>query len=349
MTTADTISDPLGYWTEALDCVKNGRKTPPMTDGKPQEGCYRMREIKDGPWLPVYIYSDDGALECLVNGDPATHKINRVWNSCAKHPIDGQAYQDRIDTGVWPGEVAPPDAVGSVPGDNAPPAAEDPIDVLLTKRIDEAKDWIAKTPVESDEAANEAANRVAELRRLKGLVVEKHETEKKPHWDKCKEVDDRYLPLVRDNPKEPGRVVVAIRFILAKMAAWEDKKKAAAAAAAKAEQDRLAAQQAAIDKATAAARSAVAEHGAELRDSAPVPPVVPPPPQPAKASYGGITGRKISPQIRVVAVIEDQDKCYAHFRDNPLVQELLLKLSQKCVDMKMPVPGVTSREETVMR
>lgn len=340
------MTDPHAYWMEALDASMKGRKLPPIIDGQPQEGCYRIREIKDGPWLPVYIYrdEDDGALVCLVNGEIATHRINRVFNSCAKHPISGLTYQDRIDTGAWPGEAVPT-ARGSIEGDNAATVADDPIDVLLTKRLDDAREWIAKTEINSDETAEEAANRVGELRALRAKTIAVHRAEKAPHLEAGRIVDERYQPLIKDG----GRVDQAIKYVLGKLAVWESKKKAAAVAAQKAEQERLAAQQAAIDKATAAARNAVAEHGADLRESAPVPPVVPPPPQPAKASYGGITGRKISSQVKVVAVIEDQDKCYAHFRDNPSVKECLQKLAQKMVDIEQPVPGVTTREETVMR
>lgn len=347
MTAAGTINEDtfFDHWELAKAALKVGSKMPPITDGKPQGGCYRTREIKDGPWLPVYIYIEDGAIVCRLNDEVATHKINRIWNSCAKHPIEWDAYEARIDTGAWPGEAAPTERAAEI-GDNAPPATEDPIDVLLGKRIDDAAVWISKTPIDSEEASEEAANRVGELRALKAKAVAAHEIEKAPHLKAGRAVDERYQPLI----KTGGRADAAVKYILGKMNAFVDAQKEKARKTEQEEKDRLAAIEAVTQKATDAARNAVAEHGAGLREpTAPVPPVAPPPTPPAKASFGGVTGRKISQQTKTVAVIEDQDKCYQHFRDNPAVQQCLQDLAQKRVNIQQPVPGVTTREETVMK
>lgn len=339
------------YWDAALIAVENGTPLPPIQDGKPLKGFYRTRVMKGGPWLPVAIYRDAGRMVVLVN-EIESQDPNKTWLGCARHPIAYKTYEHRIEFGVWPDEASAEPREAAI-GDNAPPA--DPVDVVLARELDAVSAWIKITPINSDEAAEEAGRKVEELRKLKTRVEELHATEKKPHWDKCKEIDDKYMPLIRDTPTNPGRAVVAIKFVLTKINDWFDFTKAEAKriadeAARETERQRLIEE--ATQRATAVAQEAVAgQRGTEGLDPPPMPIVPPPPPvPPPKLAVGGTIGSKITQRTKPVAMFdgeEGQDKCYAHFKGHPDVAELLLKLAQKQVNMKMTVPGIKVKDTTV--
>lgn len=331
------------YWTAACAAVTNSTPLPPITDGKPQAGYYKMRQIKGGPWLPVAIFRDAGRLVVLIGDDEAKNS-NQAWISCASHPISYEIYQSRIESGAWPGGRSDPGARDAVIGDNA--AATETIEHALPREVDAVKAWLEQTAIDTDDLAEEAGNRVGELRKLKSRATEAHEAEKEPHLKAGREVDARYLPSIK-------RADAAIKYLLDKINAFADKKIAAARKAAQAEADRLAAIRAVEEKAVASARAAAGRQEGGDEGSVPqaLTPTAPPPPAmvPPKLAFGGAVGSKVSQRAVAVAVIEDIDRCFQHFRDNPLVVECLQKLAQKMIDAKMAVPGVVTVEKTVTR
>lgn len=104
--------DAYRTWYELL----RGRK-PPLHDGVPQCGFYKMRLAKGGPMVPVAIFlrqvidKETGELiepeeiVCLVNGRP--DDAQRTWNWCCKNPITEAEYRHHEKHGRWAEENAP--------------------------------------------------------------------------------------------------------------------------------------------------------------------------------------------------------------------------------------------------
>ena len=82
--------------------------TKPININEPQEGFYRRRLVRGGPWVPARIWweygevdqesghkMDDDVLHCLVNGrrrDPY-----REWLWLAKEPITEAEFNFMVD------------------------------------------------------------------------------------------------------------------------------------------------------------------------------------------------------------------------------------------------------------
>ena len=58
------MSDAYQFWRDSL-----AGKKPEIHADAPQAGRYRMRRFKDGPYLPVAIFPQDGALKAAVERD----------------------------------------------------------------------------------------------------------------------------------------------------------------------------------------------------------------------------------------------------------------------------------------
>lgn len=351
-------SNPYTYWETACVAVRKGLPLPIMTDGKPEFGFYWICKVKDGPKLPVAIFADEDETIITIDGMPilaAEH--NKTWLICARHPVDYETFLARQETGQWPGLIQ--EAASLESGSNSGPALDEtPYDILV-RELESARTWIKETAIDSDVKADECANKARELQRLKSLVKEMHEIEKAPHLARSREVDDKYLPLIRDESKtqDAGRATQAIKYLFARVNDWIEKKKAAAA-----EQERL--KKEAEDNAIAAAAAERQKQIEAQGPDTPLPPQPasppPPPPTPApaseKLSFGGLAGNRARQRTTHRAVFEgktpeeisaSRDKCYQHFREHPDVTEVLLKLSQAIIKAKMPPPpGIVTSEET---
>lgn len=358
--------DPWAYWKAACEAVRKKLPLPPMTDGKPDIGFYWICKIKDGPKLPVAIFYDQDDLIITIDGVAIPQsEHNKTWTICARHPVEYRGVYDvREKTGKWPFELEAPEADQAI-GSNSPPADEalTPYEVLV-KSLDDVKVWIEANKLDSDAAADSYADKARELQRLKSLVKEMHEAEKAPHWAKCKEIDDKYLPLVREETRtqEAGRATKAIQYLFGRVDAWIEAKREAAR---KAEADRQAELKRKADEAIAIAKKLQAESpsgqdghvpSTPLPEAPASPPASPvPPPEPEKYTYGGLAGNRYSGKKKKPTAILDgatpeeilaaQDKLYQHFRDHPDVRETLMKLAQAIVKAKMPAPPGTHVEE----
>src|SRR2546423_1038686 len=68
------------------------------------------------------------------------------------------------------------------------------------------------------------ASRVAEIRKLRAVVVVAHAEEKRPHLEQCRDIDAHYQPLIKDG----GRADNAIKFLLGKVTDYLNRKRSAA-------------------------------------------------------------------------------------------------------------------------
>lgn len=75
---------------------------PPVHEGEPQAGWYKMRRTKGGPWVPVKIWVEQEVDEIGELSAPETVRAlaiaepvdpARVWISAARNPISRQQYE----------------------------------------------------------------------------------------------------------------------------------------------------------------------------------------------------------------------------------------------------------------
>lgn len=171
------------WWRDALRGVFGA-----ITEASPQSGFYRCAGE------PVAIWREGADIYCVIGSEYADRDPAETWLKCAKFPVSEDAYQARIETGKWPGDVAPANAA---PGHNNPPAIAHEALSLET-----AEQWLAGHPSISDQvAADEAANMRAALLEMSKQADGAREKEKAPHMASCRQIDAKWAPHVR-RPKE---------------------------------------------------------------------------------------------------------------------------------------------------
>jgi hypothetical protein len=323
--TTATPQEFFAYHRDALD-----GKNPPIIDGKPQGGTYRMRTVRDGPFVPVMIDLDGVNIVIEVDGKRIPEAdYGRVWSFCAKHPVEPEDLFYRLDHGVWPGEDAPP-AKGSLPGDNAPPEDVD-LPTQLREKIEAAAAWLKKigNKIADRQTMEALANRIAGIRQIKTATEKAQKAECEPLYRVYKDAYAKYDPAIKDADK----VLKALIRVGEEYAERERREQA--------ERERAAAEAARQAEAAEAARRAGAEPAAETAPTNVVPLTTPAPPTaPPKQSYGGAVGRKLGVKSKKVARIVDQDAVYQFHKTDPEVVTLLAKLAQRCVDAGVTCPGV---------
>jgi hypothetical protein len=77
----------------------------PIHDGMPEPGWYRMRAVKNGPWLPVHIFFnqviDDETGELAEPEDLRAERMGRavdpvaIWTYC--QPISREAFDALVE------------------------------------------------------------------------------------------------------------------------------------------------------------------------------------------------------------------------------------------------------------
>lgn len=92
------MSDEFDWYRRAI----NG-DNPPIHAEVPQSGYYRLRDGRDGPWLPVCIWiGKSGAQVCRVDEEMRDPKSVWVW--VARHPMPKDDVVTRFKSGRWPSE-----------------------------------------------------------------------------------------------------------------------------------------------------------------------------------------------------------------------------------------------------
>lgn len=312
------------YWRAGLRGAK-----PQAHPDDPQTGFYRGRKEKGGPLLPIAYWFEDGALICTRGGSVVPENEARaMWQWCCTNFVEKSVFDAVSAGGQWPdidATVAAALEKRDGIGGNNPPS--DPAEILKEEIESAAKGVAEYAKIADDETQKKAQTLRSRLLELSGDADKKREAEKAPHLAKTREVDAKWMPLVKLSKELADKVRAA-------MSAYETEKlKAERAAAAKAEAERRAHEEAA--RAAAAANE-------------PAPPPPPPPPAPAAtapAPIKGAAGRAATVKLVKVATVTDQDAVYAYCRTHPEVVNLLAQLAQRAVDAGRDVPGVSVEEE----
>lgn len=318
------------WWSLAL----TGQKVEINAD-EPKSGFYKLKKSKDGPWLPVMIRLHEGVLRCRVGNDSDVNPHD-IWTYCAGNPVTKDAAAYAFKHGYWEGD-------DPTIGDNSK-------NVSLVEQLQEYVSatlaWLKGRKIEDKKTADQAANRRAEVLRLKKLVEKEWDEKAEPHDTALKAFKKVY-----DAPvKEAETANVMLRNAATEFARIEEKRL----------KDEQAAKYAAELKAAEEARKAVeAQRAKQIADdpiaalTSPEPELPmtfmpPPPPEPAKLKLGGQVGRVSGLKSYYEAEITDHKAALAHYANHPDVVELIQKLAKadsKASKGTAQIPGVRCYED----
>ena len=91
----------------------------PIHDSDPRAGWYKMRRVRNGPWLPVTVWwhtaerdeaghrLEDEGYRCEIDGSPACPY--RIWTYVAGHPIAEAEFTRLSALRQWADDHAPDD------------------------------------------------------------------------------------------------------------------------------------------------------------------------------------------------------------------------------------------------
>lgn len=317
------FADEYGWYFAALR-----GEHPPIHDGEPESGFYRIKWGKSGKLLPVAIWRDDGQVLARV-GDRMAQHPDEIWLGCARAPITEEVYRAVLAGQPWPDEPPAP------AGHNEPPVSDDPREQIAHEFSSEAEiaGPFLRTPIETADQADQAGVWADRLTKLARRAEEHHKVEKRPHLDAGRAVDDRWRDVITDIRELATKLKRHVEpFLVAQKRAEEER-----ARKAREEADRLAREAAeAARKAKAANDQEAAEKARELQrqaaeaDKASI----------VKNASAGRTGARVSVRTEKRAKIVDYAACLQALSDHPDVKALVEQLAQRAVRAGMPLAGV---------
>lgn len=323
------MTDVWHYWREAL-----AGKMPPIDANTPQCGFYRKRDGRGGAWVPVMIRFDtDGTLRCRVGND-SNADPHDVWTWCAANPISQADAKHAFATGTFPGDV-PVAGIGDNSGN-----------LSLADQIREyaaqALAWMRKSGIKDKTSADMASNYRAELLRLKKEADAQRETEKRPHDEAAKAVQQKWKPLIDEATDAAEELRAGLttwmtaeerRLAAERQEKWEAERRAADAARKEAEAQR--------------AKMMADDPIQALTSPEPETPPAPPPPEPVKVNAGGQRGRASGLRTVTRYVVTDHAAALAFFASSEDVKMIVAKLAERAAKAGVDVPGVTKQIEKV--
>jgi hypothetical protein len=323
------MNKPVDQWAWWRNAVAT-KTVEEIHDGEPRSGFYRNRRKGEmAKAVAFWIDTKSGAQRCQVNGeDVDEQKAMEIWPYAAKEPITHEMFKVFADTGKWPdmdeSAMATLPGQREVMGNNNPPT--DPL-TILTEQIESAKAGISQyANIDSDEKSAAAQSLRSRLLELGGDADKKRETEKKPHWDAGKAVDQKWKPLVDMAQNGANALRDALR-------GWEREK-----------DRRLAAANLEVMRKAQEDAAKAAKEGKPLP-----PPPAPPPPPPVAAPIKGAYGRAASVRMVNVVTVTDYLAVFHAFKARAELQEFLHKMAKASIDAGHEVPGTTVTKEKDVR
>lgn len=306
------MSNDYTWWQNALKGEKQA-----VHDGDPKAGFYRVRNGKDGPWVPVAIWQDDAGQWVAVRNGKTVSALD-IWTWVCRYPVTHESYQAAVDGKGWPDDapvVAPAPGAGS----NLP---EDPFERLkLQIEAEKAEvETFLKTPITDQTTADQAASWSVRIAGLAKDAEDLRVAEKKPFDNLANAVQAKWKPLVDLGNSLKTKLKNHLTPFLVEQ-----------------ERQRVAAQRAEEEK----RRAEEAERAGV--DATPAPTSA----APAKVANAtaGRHGAKVALQTVKVAVIADYDKALMALKDHREMKELVQQLANRAAKAGIPLDGVTISEE----
>lgn len=366
------MADQFENWRKRLA----GEKIPTY-ETEPDPGYYRkpIKERTEGGaskkvgWIAVSFWRDTaGAMICNVgiNAEITDKELqNKMWLDVVRYPITEELYFDVVDKGApWPDMPHEPPAQPTAGfsliaadleeqaekvaehkasiGHNNPPA-DDPL-AAMREQIESAVGAAKDIKVTSKDAADAAQAFRARLNELANNADKVRKGEKAPHEAKAKEVDAKYMPLVKMAKEAADRIRDQLNAFATELLRQQRE------AERKAEADRAEIELQARRRAQAEAdRKAAMEKGDE---PPPLPPAAPAPSQPvqtAVTTIKGASGKAAGVATVKYAVITDWDATVAHYAGDRAVRDLVQKLADRDAKAGLQVPGAAIEERADVR
>lgn len=312
---AELEHDPHAFWRDAL-----AGKNPPIHEGGPQEGYYRCRREKGGPWEPVGIWRENGKM--IAHRGPRDADPVEIWTWVANKPIPYEVYIAVMDGEPWPDDITREvEAAKAEIGHNSGLPHEEVLDEI--RAVDAAfAAWLAEVgSIQSEEHDAKAETFRTRLHALGKKAEDTRVEEKKPHLEACKTIDATWKPVVdaaETGKKKIGAVVLDYRV------ARDNARKAEEARA------REAARQ--------AQEAAAREHGSDL----PLPALAPAPAPVAVARPKGFR------TVEVLVVSDPLAAVTAILKASPNqadLMEAIQKVAARMIKAGVDVPGASFQKE----
>lgn len=320
---AAKVVDPWAWYFAALKNPEEIGKSIPL-HMQPNQGYYRTRR-KGGQWEPVAIFYPDGSDTLVAYRNGREVPPEDVWTFCATNPITYEQYQAAIEGKGFEDEPPAP-TVGHNSGDADP---FDAIRLELSGEIEQADEFL-KSEIQSQADADKAGIWAKRLGDLAKRADGEREREKAPHLQACREVDDKWRPLIADAKDKATALKRHVEpFLIAEKRKRDEE---ARKAREEAERQRLAAMQAQDEEQRAAALKAVqeAEKAADVKNAS-----------------AGRTGARVSIRVEKVGVVTDYAKAAAALvaMQHKDMLETIDKLAQRAARSGMAFDGMEVREQ----
>ncbi|WP_169194970.1 hypothetical protein [Devosia sp. MC1541] len=319
------VHPDYAYWSNAL-----AGNLGPISDGDPQCGFYRRRLFKDGPFVPVAIWKQDGAFVALVDGKSAD--AADIWTWVCDKPITEAEYRKVTGGGEWSDEPRKATVPSNMPAD---PFEALKIEFAAEQEV--AAELLAK-PVTDQAHADQIAVLTKRLSGIKSKATNLHKVEKQPFLDGGRAVDDKF----RDLKEEPDTLTKKLKrhidpFLLEQQRMEQERQRKAREEAERKqrEADEAAAKAAAANDDSAAKEAerlaneaAQAERDAQSRNAA-----------------AGRTGAKVSLRTFVSAQITDFDALLMALKDRQEIREVVESLANRAAKSGVELPGMKIASE----
>jgi len=339
------MADKWDWYRAAIAAKNSGKDLPPVSDGVAHFGFFYQKASRDGGRIPVCIFADKNGDMVARSGTRDEHRIEDAankWSWIAGNPVERAEYVYAWEEGKWP-DGTPTTAPKLPAGSNAPTDPFQRLQYEVDDKMSEAKAFLERmakgmaSKVDADMARNIQAGLLTHIKTADVM----HKTEKQPHLDAGKAVDDKYR--FRETVKGIADRLRTIfenfmRAEEAKARAEADRKHREAVATALAERERIEA-----DRRKKMADDPVAA----LTEDEPEMPLIPTAPEPVKINVGGGVGRAAGLKSEWHPEIIDYEATVHHYRLHPDVQAAVEKIvarTTKTDKSATNIPGVKVTE-----
>lgn len=327
-------------WRAAL-AEPDRRKWPPIADGHPEAGYYRVKD--GGKWVPIKYLYERGELYCCIGVgedwldlDEAIEKFTWAW----PNPISRETYEIVMKGGNWPDVDPEVERQMGKRGDNKPPATEgeDPILADLTIDLENALEAAKRyAKIENDQTSEAALSARNRLNEIANKLKKRHRELKAPVLAQGKKLDADYL-----RPADSAEAAALV--IRRAMGAWETQKANAAREAAEAARR---AEEEAQREADRAIADGVPPSAMEtLNVPAPELAPVPAPATQIRSGYGRAAHVGV---VKKIDQITDYRALALAYIERETVKAAIMKCAEQDVKNGHQPPGVTIKEEIDVR
>lgn len=327
---ASKIVDPWAWYFAALKNPAEIGKSIPLHH-EPHQGYFRTRR-KGGQWEPVAIFYPEGSSELVAYRSGREVPADEVWTYCATNPITYEQYQAAIDGKGFDDEPPAP-TIGDNSGDTDPFEA---IRIELAGEIELADEFL-KSPVKTQADADKAGIWAKRLGELSKRADGEREREKAPHLQVCREVDDKWRPVIGDAKDKAAALKRHVEpFLIAEKRKRDEEARKAREEAERLRQMAAEATREAKDERDLNERNELLRQAQEAEKAAEV-----------RNASAGRTGARVSIRVEKVGFVTDYAKAAAALvaMKHPDMLAEIDRLAKAAAKKNFPFDGMEIREE----